>query len=106
MTGGERIAVGRSAISGSQGASASSGPLGGENPLAYAAMAAGLAVPGDPIAATDEVGWQVRRVSPGARDVLPRLPPPRRSGGVLAALISDLHAKLTEGGWICIIGFS
>ena len=66
--------------------------------VAYAAIAAGLAAPDDPTAAADEVGWQVKHSSPGARDVLLRLPPPRRSKGVLAALIDDLRTKLTEGG--------
>jgi hypothetical protein len=63
--------------------------------VAYAAIAAGLAAPDDPTAVTDEVGWQVKHSSPSVRDVLLRLPPPRRSGGVLAGLINDLHTKLT-----------
>jgi hypothetical protein len=65
--------------------------------VAYAAVAAGLAAPDDPTAVADEVRWQVRHSSPGVRDVLLRLPPPRRSGGVLAAVIGDLHTKLTGG---------
>lgn len=62
---------------------------------AYAAMAAGLAVPDDPSAVADEVGWALSLASPTVRDVLRRLPPPTRPVGMLGALISDMHTKLT-----------
>jgi hypothetical protein len=65
--------------------------------VAYAAIAAGLAAPDDPTAVADEVGWQLKHSSPSVRDVLLRLPPPHRSGGALAAVISDLHTRLTGG---------
>ncbi|MGZ4520726.1 MAG: hypothetical protein ACXVXW_09990, partial [Mycobacteriaceae bacterium] len=63
----------------------------------YAAIAAGLAAPDDPTAVADEVGWQLKHSSPSVRDVLLRLPPPHRSGGALAAVVSDLHTRLTGG---------
>jgi hypothetical protein len=63
--------------------------------VAYAAIAAGLAAPDDPTAVADEIGWQVKHSSPSVRDVFLRLPPPRRSGGVLASVISDLITRLT-----------
>ena len=66
--------------------------------VAYAAIAAGLAAPHDPTAVADEVRWQQNHASPAVRDVLRRLPPPIRSAGVLGALISDMHTKLTGGG--------
>ena len=40
----------------------------------------------------------MKHSSPSVRDVLLRLAPPHRSGGVLAAVITDLHARLTGGG--------
>jgi hypothetical protein len=65
---------------------------------AYAAEATGLTAPHDPTAVADEVRWQQSHASPTVRDVLRRLPPPARPTGMLGALISDIHAKLTEGG--------
>ncbi len=62
---------------------------------AYAAKAAGLAAPHEPTAVADEVRWQQSHASPTVRDVLRRLPPPTRPTGMLGALISDMHAKLT-----------
>jgi hypothetical protein len=65
---------------------------------AYAAMAAGLAAPGDPTAVRDEVRWALHHASPTVRDVLRRLPPPPRPAGMLRALINDMHTRLTGGG--------
>ena len=66
---------------------------------AYAAKAAGLAVPHDPAAVSEEVRWQRSHASPAVRDVLRRLPPPPvRAAGMLGALIGDMHEKLLEGG--------
>ena len=64
---------------------------------AYAARATGLAAPDGPTAVADEVEWQLVHASPAVRDVLRRLPAPKRGAGGLAALISDIHAKLTGG---------
>jgi hypothetical protein len=66
---------------------------------AYAAVAAGLAAPDDPTAASDEVRWALGHASPAVREVLRRLPPPARpAAGTLGALIGDLHTGLTGGG--------
>jgi hypothetical protein len=65
---------------------------------AYAAVAAGLAAPDDPTAASDEVRWALGHASPAVREVLRRLPPPARPAGTLGALIGDLHTGLTGGG--------
>lgn len=70
----------------------------GRGAAAYAAKAAGLAAPHDPTAVADEVRWQLSHASPAVRDVLRRLPPPTGHGGMLGALISDLHTKLSRGG--------
>ena len=43
---------------------------------AYAAVAAGLAAPDDPTAASDEVRWALGHASPAVREVLRRLPAP------------------------------
>jgi hypothetical protein len=64
----------------------------------YAAQAAGLAAPHDPTAVDDEVRWQQSHTSPTVRDVLRRLPAPTRPTGMLGALISDMHTRLTGGG--------
>ena len=64
---------------------------------AYAAKAAGLAGPHDPTAVADEVAWQQSHASPTVREVLRRLPAPTRPAGMLGALISDMHTKLTGG---------
>jgi len=63
---------------------------------AYAAKAAGLAAPHDATAVADEVEWQQIHASPAVRDVLRRLPPPARPAGMLGALISEMHTKLTR----------
>ena len=63
---------------------------------AYAAKAAGLAAPDDPTAADDEVRWQRTHATPAVRDVLRKLPPPTRGGGMLGALINDLHAHVAR----------
>lgn len=65
---------------------------------AYAANATGLTAPHDPTAVTDEVRWVQSHAAPTVRDVLRRLPPPTRPAGLLGALISDMHTKLTGGG--------
>lgn len=48
-------------------------------------------------AVADEIRWQQSHTSPTVRNVLRRLPPPTRPAGMLGALISDTHTKLTEG---------
>lgn len=63
---------------------------------AYAAKAVGLARPDDPGARDDETRWQLDRTSPAVRVILLRLPPPLRGGGLLGALIRDLHAAVAE----------
>jgi hypothetical protein len=65
--------------------------------VAYAAKAVGLAAPHNPKAVADEVRWQLSHASPAVRDVLRRLPAPTSRGGALGALISDLHAGVTQG---------
>jgi hypothetical protein len=65
--------------------------------VAYAAKAAGLAAPDDPTAVADEARWQLSHASPAVRDALGRLPPLTRPAGMLGALISDMHTKLTGG---------
>lgn len=65
--------------------------------VAYAAIAAGLAAPDNPDAVADEATWQLDHASPTVRAVLRKLPPPPRPGGTLAALINDMHAKVTGG---------
>ena len=74
---------------------------------AYAARAAGLAAPGRPDAVEEEVGWQLRRLSPAARAALRKLPPVGEnaagplapgllSSGVLGSVIRDLQAGLAR----------
>jgi hypothetical protein len=74
---------------------------------AYAAKAAGLAAPDRPDALTDEVCWQLGRLSPAVRAALRQLPPvgervdgPLGPGllarGVLGGIIRDLQANLDE----------
>ena len=70
----------------------------GRGAAAYAAKAAGLAAPHDPTAVAAEVRWQFDHALPAVRDVLRRLPTPIRSAGMLGALISDLHTKITTAG--------
>lgn len=64
---------------------------------AYAAIAAGLAAPADPTAAGHEIQWAVSHASPAVRDILRKLPPPPRAGGMLGRLIGDLHEGITAG---------
>jgi hypothetical protein len=64
--------------------------------VVYAAKAAGLAAPHDANAAANEVQWQKNHASPTVRQVLRRLPPPTRAGGLLGALIEDMHTTLAE----------
>jgi hypothetical protein len=66
--------------------------------VAYAAKAVGLAAPGHPTAAADEVRWQLRHAPPAVRDILRRLPPPPHAAGTLGSLIEDLHRSLAAGG--------
>ncbi|MEA2504671.1 MAG: hypothetical protein QOG36_1714 [Actinomycetota bacterium] len=62
---------------------------------AYAAKAAGLAAPDDPVAVADEVRWGLSRASPAVRDVLRRLAARTRAGGMLGGLISDMQTSVT-----------
>lgn len=64
--------------------------------VAYASIAAGLAAPKDSNAAAQEAQWQVNHASPMVRNVMRKLPAPKRSGGVLSRLISDMHAKFAR----------
>lgn len=61
--------------------------------VAYAAIAAGLENPINPNATAEEALWQMELASPKVREILCKLPPPRRSGGLLATLIANMHAK-------------
>jgi hypothetical protein len=74
---------------------------------AYAAKAAGLAAPDRPKAVSEEICWQLGRMSARARAALRRLPPvgENSSGplgpGLLAsglpgAIIRDLQARLAD----------
>lgn len=64
--------------------------------VAYAAIAAGLDNPLDPNATAGESLWQMNLASRKVREIMCKLPPPRRSGGTLATLIADMHAKFTR----------
>ena len=72
--------------------------------VAYAAIAAGLAVPEDAAEVADEARWQLDHTSPAVREALRRLPPPARSAGVLGQLQNDLHDRI--GGPASSGGFS
>lgn len=72
---------------------------------AYAAKAAGLAAPGRPEAVTEEVGWQVDRMSAEVKAALRQLPPVGEnasgplgpgllSSGVLGTIIRELQANI------------
>jgi hypothetical protein len=74
---------------------------------AYAAKAAGLARPDRPEAVSEEICWQLGRVSEAARAALLKLPPvgenssgPLGPGllasGLLGTIIRDLQAGLAE----------
>ena len=74
---------------------------------AYAAKAAGLAAPDRPEAVSDEIRWQLGRMSAPARSALRQLPPvgenpsgPLGPGllasGLLGTIIRDLQASLAE----------
>ncbi len=74
---------------------------------AYAAKAAGLAASDRPEAVRDEISWQLRHMSPGARTALRQLPPvgenasgPLGPGllasGLLGTIIRDLQAGLAD----------
>jgi hypothetical protein len=76
---------------------------------AYAAKAAGLAAPERPEAVSEEIRWQLDRMSAAARAALRRLPPvgenlsgPLGPGllatGVLGTIIRDLQASLADAG--------
>jgi hypothetical protein len=62
---------------------------------AYAAIAAGLAAPGDATAVSNEARWQRDHASLA---VLRRPPAPSHPAAMLGALICELHARLTDGG--------
>jgi hypothetical protein len=66
---------------------------------AYAAIAAGLGAPDDPTAVADEARWQQSHVTSAVRDALRKLPPPTRGGGMLGALIAELHANVAHGAY-------
>jgi hypothetical protein len=72
---------------------------------AYAAKATGLANRGHPDAVTEEIGWQIRHLSPPARAALRQLPPVGMSkagpigpgllaSGQLGAIVAELQARL------------
>lgn len=74
---------------------------------AYAAKAAGLAAPDRPNAISEEICWQLDRVSPAARAALRTLPPvgenssgPLGPGllasGLLGAIIREIQASLAD----------
>jgi Imm-5 like putative immunity protein len=74
---------------------------------AYAAKAAGLAVPGRPDAVSEEICWQLARMSAPARAALRQLPPVGEnasgplgpgllSSGLLGTIIRDLQTGLTN----------
>ena len=74
---------------------------------AYAAKAAGLAAPDGPEAVSDEIRWQLGRMSAAARAALRQLPPvgenssgPLGPGllasGLLGTIIRDLQASLAD----------
>jgi hypothetical protein len=76
---------------------------------AYAAKAAGLAAPDRPGAVSEEICWQLGRMSAAARAALRQLPPvgenssgPLGPGllasGLLGAIIRDLQASLSDPG--------
>ena len=62
---------------------------------AYAALAARLAVPGDPAAAGAVVDWADERATPAVREILRKLPKRAQAPGTLAALVLDLQDRLT-----------
>lgn len=62
----------------------------------YAAVARAAAAPHDPAAAQDEVGGAIRGASPAVREVLRRLPPPVRAGGVLGEAIQALDTSIRD----------
>lgn len=74
---------------------------------AYAAKAAGLAAPDRPTAISEELRWQLRRMSAATRDALRKLPPvgenssgPLGPGllasGLLGAIIHEIQAGLAD----------
>lgn len=64
--------------------------------VAYAAIATGLHNPMNPNAIAEESLGQMNLASRKVREIMCKLPPPRRSGGALATLIADMHAKFTR----------
>jgi hypothetical protein len=65
---------------------------------AYAAKAAGLAVPDHPAAVTGVVEWAQKHASPEVRDILRRLPHRTRAAGILGTLVVELQQRLTGDG--------
>jgi hypothetical protein len=74
---------------------------------AYAAQAAGLAAPDRPEAVSEEICWQLCRMSAPARAALRQLPavgenssgplgPGLLASGLLATIIRDLQASLAD----------
>ncbi len=64
--------------------------------VAYASIAAGLAAPTDSSATVQEAQWQVDHAAPLVRNVMRKLPAPKRSGGALSRLTSDMHGKFAR----------
>jgi hypothetical protein len=63
---------------------------------AYASIAAGMAAPDDPSAASHELAWAMDHASPEVRAVLRKLPGPRGAAGQLGRAIEMLHASVTS----------
>jgi hypothetical protein len=62
---------------------------------AYAAKAAGLANPANPDAVANELRWHMDHASPAVRAILAKLPVPDPGGGLLGALVRDVHREAT-----------
>jgi hypothetical protein len=76
---------------------------------AYAAKAAGLAEPGRPDATTEEIRWQLGRLSDAARTALRQLPavgenasgplgPGLLASGLLGSIVREIQAGLAGSG--------
>lgn len=62
---------------------------------AYAVIAAGLADHANPYAMKEEAQWQLEHASSLVRDIMLRLPPPKRTRGALSIVICDMHEQFT-----------
>ena len=65
---------------------------------AHASIAAGLAAPDNPSAASSELAWAIDHASREVRAVLRKLPPPRDAAGQLGRAIETLHASVIADG--------